>query len=169
MAGKYFFKRRSDFLSLSGGSVTGDTYFDASLSANTFYSGSTPLENLFITLNDFSATTVSSGGGNVQVNNIGVDYEVSFSDSPSFNNLYTSGNTSASTIFVDGDIKPQTDNSSNLGTLFKRFRSLNTVNGIAKNFTATTKVTTPELELGNTIVTENNIVLSGNCVDGGEW
>ena len=56
------------------------------------------------------------------------------------------------------------DNSSSLGTIIKRYRDLNTVNGIAVNFTAETRISTVELKLGNTIITEDNIILSGNTL-----
>ena len=169
MAGRYFFKINHDFLSLSGGTVTGNTYFDASLSANTLYSGSTNLEDIFLTAGDLSGGTTVSKGSNIEVNQIGIDYNVSVVDSPSFNNALISGNTSASTIYVNTKIEPTTDNSVDLGSSFRRFRDLNTVNGVAVNFTATTKVQTTTLILGSTNVTENNIVLSGQCVDGGGW
>jgi hypothetical protein len=76
---------------------------------------------------------------------------------------------SATTISLGGDIIPQVDNAVDLGTPFKRFRNLNVVNGVAVEFTASTKIKTTQLELGNTIVTENNIILSGNTIDGGAW
>lgn len=168
--GRYFFKTTSgDFLPLSGGTVTGDTFIQSSLSATTFFSGSTKLEDIFLTSGDLSGTTSVSEGSNINVNNVGIDYKVSVNDSPSFNNLKISGNTSASTVYVENNIEPQTDNSSDLGTSFKRFRDLNTVNGVAVNFTASTKMYTETLRLGQTDVTENNIVLSGQTIDGGGW
>jgi hypothetical protein len=79
------------------------------------------------------------------------------------------GSTTASTIYASTIIEPTTDNSVDLGTPFKRFRSLNVVNGVAVNFTASTRVTTPEIILGTTTITENNIVLSGYTLEGGSW
>jgi len=61
-----------------------------SISATTFYSGSTNLEDIFLTSGHLSGTSVSAGA-NVSVNNVGTDYEVSVVDSPSFNNLTFSG------------------------------------------------------------------------------
>jgi len=49
----------SGFLSLSGGTITGDTLVTQSFTATTFYSGSTPLQTI---LNMFSGGTGSGGG-----------------------------------------------------------------------------------------------------------
>jgi len=76
---------------------------------------------------------------------------------------------SASSLSMSGDIIPDTDNTYNIGTPVRRFRSLHTVDGVAVNFTASTKIKTQKIELGNTEVTENNIILTGNTIDGGDW
>jgi hypothetical protein len=46
VAGQYFYSINYDFLPLSGGTVTGATYIQSNLSANTFYSGSTDISDL---------------------------------------------------------------------------------------------------------------------------
>ena len=48
MSGKYIVPIKSDYLSISGGTVTGDTYFSSNLSAETYYSGSTLLSTQLI-------------------------------------------------------------------------------------------------------------------------
>lgn len=46
-AGTYIYPTvRGNFLSLSGGTVTGDTFFSTNLSATTYFSGSTPLQSI---------------------------------------------------------------------------------------------------------------------------
>lgn len=57
------------FLSLSGGTVSGNTNFTLNLSATTYYSGSTPLQTI---LNMFSGSTGSGGftGGTVTGNTV---------------------------------------------------------------------------------------------------
>ena len=77
------------------------------------------------------------------------------------------GSTTASTMYASTLIEPTTDNSVDAGTTFKRFRSLNSVNGIAVNFTASTRITTPEIILGTTTITENDVILSVYTLEGG--
>ena len=185
MSGSYIQPIKREFLNLSGGTVTGDTVFAQglyakSLSGGTLYSGSTNLENIFLTPGQLTAATVSvSEGSNVSLQQIGYDYQISVVDSPSFDNIDFSGtstggninalNITADTIYANTVIEPTLDNSVDVGTPIKRFRSLNTVNGVAVSFTASTRVTTPEIVLGTTIVTENNIILSGYTLEGGIW
>lgn len=183
MSGNYIQPIKREFLNLSGGTVTGDTVFTQGLYANslsggTLYSGSTNLENIFLTPGQLSSTTLSQGS-NVSLQQIGNDYQISVVDSPSFDNIDFSGtstggninalNITGDTIYVNTVIEPVLDNSVDVGTSFKRFRSLNTVNGVAVSFTASTRVTTPEIVLGTTTVTENNIILSGYTLEGGIW
>ena len=183
MSGNYIQPIKREFLNLSGGTVTGDTVFTQGLYANslsggTLYSGSTNLENIFLTPGQLSSTTLSQGS-NISLQQIGNDYQISVVDSPSFDNIDFSGtstggninalNITADTIYANTVIEPILDNSVDIGTPFKRFRSLNTVNGVAVSFTASTRVTTPEIILGTTIVTENNIILSGYTLEGGIW
>lgn len=158
MSGNYFYPIKREFLNLSGGTVTGDTVFSTGLYANnlsggTLYSGSTDVSdviyNVASSLTNSAQYLPISGG-------TGGPYNLT-------------GSTTASTIYVGDLIEPTTDNLVDVGSTFKRFRSLNVVNGIAVNFTATTRVTTPEIVLGTTTMTENNIILSGYTLDGGAW
>jgi len=61
-------------------------------------SGGTNLEDIFLTAGDLSGTTVSEGS-NVNVNNVGTDYEVSVVDSPSFNDILFSGTATGGDAF----------------------------------------------------------------------
>lgn len=153
MSGNYFQPIKREFLNLSGGTVTGDTLFTQNLSASTYYSGSTPLENII-----YNISTGATASGNFLPTSGGTGGPYKFI-----------GNTTADTIFVSTLVEPQVDNIVDLGTPFKRFRNLNIVNGVAVNFTAETRVSTIELKLGNTIVTEDNIILSGYTLEGGSW
>lgn len=154
MSGSYFQPIKREFLNLSGGTVTGNTLFTQNLSATTFYSGSTPLEQIIV---DLSINSTGITGVYLPVSGgTGGPYEFV-------------GNTTADTIFVSSLVEPKIDDNVDLGTTFKRFRSLNTVNGVAVNFTASTRISTSELKLGNTSVTENNIILSGYTLEGGTW
>lgn len=183
MSGNYIQPIKREFLNLSGGTVTGDTVFTQGLYANslsggTLYSGSTNLESIFLTPEQLTATTLSQGS-NISLQQIGNDYQISVVDSPSFDNIDFSGtstggninalNITGDTFYANTLIEPILDNTVDVGTSFKRFRSLNTVNGVAVSFTASTRVTTPEILLGTTIVTENNIILSGYTLEGGIW
>lgn len=154
MSGNYFQPIKREFLNLSGGTVTGNTLFTQNLSASTYYSGSTPLEAIIIDL----ATNSTGITGNYLAISGGTGGPYNFV-----------GNTTADTLYVSTLIEPKVDNVVDAGTSFKRFRSLNTINGVAVNFTATTRVTTQELVLGNTTITENNIILSGYTLEGGGW
>lgn len=158
MSGQYFHPIKRIFLNLSGGTVTGDTVFTqgvytTQLSGGTIFSGSTPLEVIIknivtgsTTQGDFLPLSGGTGGPYI-----------------------FTGGTTAETINIVTTIEPTIDNTVDIGSHIKRFRSLNTVDGVAVNFTASTRVKTTQIELGNTIVTEYNIILSGNCIDGGSW
>lgn len=158
MSGTYFNPLKRVFLNLSGGTVTGDTVFTqglyaTNLSGGTIYSGGTDL-SLILAQIAYSAVTVApylpiSGG-------TGGPY-------------YFTGATTGQTIYVENNLEPTVDNSSDLGTTIKRFRNLNMVNGIAVNFTADTRITTSELKLGSKTITEYNIILSGQTLEGGTW
>lgn len=162
MSGMYFNPLKRVFLNLSGGTVTGDTVFTQGLyatylSGGTFYSGSTSLEDIISLIATGAATGSTASASYLPLSGgVGGEY-------------YFTGNTTGETIYVSGDILPQADSVSSLGTTIKRFRDLNTVNGIAVNFTAETRMSTIELKLGSTIVTENNIILTGNTLAGGSW
>lgn len=95
MSGSYFQPIKREFLNLSGGTVTGDTVFTQGLYANslsggTLFSGSTNLEDIFLTAAEISGTTLSEGS-NISLQQTGIDYQVSVVDSPSFNHINYSG------------------------------------------------------------------------------
>lgn len=157
MSGIYFHPVKRIFLNLSGGTVTGDTIFTEGvhatrLSGDTIYSGSTDLETIIynisngVTQGNFLPISGGTGGSY----------------------LFTGG-TTANTLNIVTTIEPAIDNTVDLGSPVRRFRRLNTIDGIAVNFTASTRIKTNKLLLGNTIVTESNVILSGNCIDGGDW
>jgi len=74
------------------------------MSATTLYSGSTNLEDIFLTSGDVSGSTVSEGS-NISVNNVGLDYEVSLVASPSIDTLSASGSVITNgTIYSGGTI-----------------------------------------------------------------
>jgi len=76
-------------VSFSGVATGGDIVVDE-LSASTIYSGGTDLYDIFLTFGDVSGTSVSAGS-NINVQQSGNDYHVSVVDSPSFNQITTSG------------------------------------------------------------------------------
>lgn len=195
MSGTYFHPIKRVFLNLSGGTVTGDTVFTQGLTAGTFSVLNQPLtanteQNILVRAADGiihirEASTLLGSGATLQslqsVISIGSTAstasdviiiasggkEIRFeSDTAS---LIVGDSLSASSLSMSGGITPDTDNAYDIGTPIRRFRSLNTVNGVAVYFTASTRVTTSELQLGNTSVTENNIILTGNTIDGGSW
>jgi hemolysin activation/secretion protein len=130
---------------LSINSVSGTT-----ISGSTIYSGSTDIGTLITNVSSGLSNYLSISGGT------GGPYNLT-------------GSTTASTMYASTLIEPTTDNSVDAGTTFKRFRSLNSVNGIAVNFTASTRITTPEIILGTTTITENDVILSGYTLEGGSW
>ena len=101
--------------------------FATNLSGGTIYSGSTNLYDIFLTSGDVSGSTVSAGS-NVNVDQTGVNFEVSVVPSPSFEDLNVSGNST----FV-GNIDVTTGN-------------LNVVNG---------EIQSGGTDLYNIFVTEN--------------
>lgn len=78
-------------------------------------------------------------------------------------------------ITLHGDITPVTDNTINLGTPIKRFRDINTVSGTTTIWTATTRVYTPELDLGldglgnQRTITANNSIIQDDILNGGTF
>lgn len=195
MSGIYFHPIKRIFLNLSGGTVTGDTVFTQGLSADTFNITGNPLtantsQNVLVRGSDGrihirEASTLMGSGATLQdlqsvmsigstsstVSNIFIEATggatVTFeSDTAS---LIIGDSISASSLSMSGDIEAQVDNVYDIGTSTRRFRSLNTVNGVAVNFTASTRVKTAQLELGSKIVTDTNIILTGQCIDGGDW
>jgi len=172
-SGNYFYPIKREFLNLSGGTVTGDTLFTANLSATTIFSGSTNLGDLLNSVIS-GGTTISSGINTFTAGTL-LNTSINITGA-SLNDLYTSGNTnfwqaSATTfsginIYVNSEISPIGDNIVNIGSPIKRFRSLHVVSGVSVFFTATTRVYTPEIQLGGVLVYEDNIVLTGDTIDG---
>lgn len=78
-------------------------------------------------------------------------------------------------ITIHDDITPNNDNTFYLGTNLKRFRDINTVSGTTTYWTATVKVITPEVDLGNDslgnsrIITANNSVIQNDVLNGGTF
>lgn len=119
------------------------------VSAITYYSGVTNLNQIINQIASERPFLPTSGGTGGQ--------------------YYFTGNTTGQTVYVENNISPTLDNNSDLGSTIKRFRGLNLINGVAVAFTATTKVVTPSIELGTVTVTDTNIILTGNTLDGGGW
>lgn len=168
MSGQYFNPIKRIFLNLSGGTVTGDTVFTQGLTAltvsaqNTFYSAGTNLETIIKLIAESSATGATANAPYLPLSGgTGGQY-------------YFTGNTTGETLYVQNNIEPITDNNSDIGSTIKRFRNLNIINGIAVNFTAETKVVAPTIsattiQLGDAIMEQNNIILSGYTLEGGSW
>jgi hypothetical protein len=76
-------------------------------------------------------------------------------------------------VKLHNDITPNTDNTINLGTSFKRFRDINTVSGTTSYWQATVKIVSPELDLGNdslgnprTITADSSIIQNDTLLGG---
>ncbi len=160
MAGQYFFKIDLEFLPLSGGTVSGNTYFNSNLSANTYFSGATNLEDIIFNI----ASQVAQGSGLFLPLSGGTGGPYKFI-----------GNTTGETFYVEDLIEPTTDNFVDLGKPLKRFRRINTVDGISTVWTATTAVHTPEINLGldsnnqNRTITANNSIIQDDRLFGGNY
>jgi hypothetical protein len=105
-------------LTLSGTATGGNASF-VDMSATTIYSGGTDLYGIFLTAADVSASTVSAGS-NVSVSSVGLDYEVSIVDSPSFNDITFSGTaTGGNASFVDMSATTLYSGSTDLDTVIR--------------------------------------------------
>lgn len=128
MSGSYFQPIKREFLNLSGGTVTGDTTFVLGLSANTlsattFYSGTTSLSDIFVTIGSEGGISNIQPGSNITTGGTPSNLIINLTDSPSVNNLSFSGtgfggnlsvlNLSGDTIYSGGtnlyDIFSKTD------------------------------------------------------------
>lgn len=89
----------NSFLGLTGGTISGNLFVSGNLSATTIYSGGTDLYDIFLTAGQLSGTSVSAGS-NISVQQTGNDYKVSVVDSPSFNQLLTSGLTTINASLI---------------------------------------------------------------------
>jgi hypothetical protein len=160
VAGQYFFKIDLEFLPLSGGTVSGNTYFNSNLSANTYFSGTTNLEDIIFNI----ASQVSQGTGLFLPLSGGTGGPYKFI-----------GNTTGETFYVESSIEPTIDNFVDLGKPLKRFRRINTVEGVSTVWSATTSIHTPEINLGldsnseNRIITANNSIIQDDKLFGGNY
>jgi len=76
-------------------------------------------------------------------------------------------------ITLSSDITPNSDNNINLGTPIRRFREINTVSGTTTIWSATTKIYTPEIDLGidssgntRTITADNSVIQNDELFGG---
>lgn len=142
----------SDFQSyiLSGQTITGGTYSAGTISL---------INNSGGTLNITGLTTSFSGGSGNCITDLYVD------------NLH--GCTTGITIY--NDLIPNTDNTNYLGIPLKRFREINTVSGTTTLWSATTRVYTPEVDLGldglgnSRVITANNSIIQNDVLNGGTF
>lgn len=84
------------YLPISGGTVTGETLFSGGLSANTFFSGSTNLYDIFSSGGPGGVSTYVQPGSNITTGGTETEPIISLVASPSINNLTISGLTSSS-------------------------------------------------------------------------
>ena len=128
---------------------SGDSSFNGSVSADTFYSGGT---NLLTLIQDAYFTGNTSGN--------------------CINEFYVSNLYGCSPITLHDDIIPVTDDTINLGSGIQRFRQINTVSGMSTVWTSTTSVTTAMLDLGVDSdgnlrqITANNSIIQNDVLDG---
>jgi hypothetical protein len=142
------------YLNLSGGTVSGNTYFSADLSASTIFSGSTDLKDVIINL--IYDNIIEAGLFLPLSGGTGGEYEFT-------------GNTTANTIDLRGNIIPVNDNVSYIGEGDKRINYIYSYKGDFSFLTASTNINTIEILLGGLSITKNNIVLSGDVIFGGTW
>ena len=78
-------------------------------------------------------------------------------------------------VTIHSDFTPVIDNTINLGTPIRRFRDINTVSGTTTVWSATTKIYTPELDLGldglgnSRVITANNSIIQDDALNGGAF
>lgn len=78
-------------------------------------------------------------------------------------------------ITLTGNIIPSLDAQYDIGTPIKRFRQINTVSGTSSYWTSTTKVKTPELDLGldsfgnSRIINADNSIIQNDILSGGTF
>ncbi len=79
------------------------------------------------------------------------------------------------TTYVNENIEPYNDGSSDIGSPIKRFRDINTISGTSSVWTSTIQVITPNLNLGldslgnQRIITANNSVIQDDILIGGNY
>ena len=167
------------YLALSGGTVSGATTFTNGLFANSI-SATTYLNlptDVFVTGGTYSEGTTTF------TNNTGGTFSVS-----GFSEPFTGGSGSCITelyiedlfscntgITLNNDIIPNVDNTINLGTPITRFREINTVSGTSTIWSATTRIYTPEVDLGldglgnSRIINANNSIIQNDILVGGTY
>jgi len=124
-----------------------------------------------ITGNTMSATTYYGDGSNLT----GIDNTFSGGSGNCITDFYVTNIHGCSPITLHDELIPSVDNSLSVGTPLKRFREINALSGRTTVFTATTRVTTPILDLGfdssgNTrIITANNSVVQDDILFGGGY
>jgi hypothetical protein len=73
------------------------------------------------------------------------------------------------------EVIPTSDDTKTLGTLGRRWRSVNTVSGTSTTWSSSSRVITPRLELGVDIsgntrtITANNSIIQNDCLNGGTY
>lgn len=78
-------------------------------------------------------------------------------------------------VTLHKDLVPPTDNTISIGTPNKRFRGLNSLSGKTTLWSATTRVTTPEIHLGLDVsgnsrtITADNSIIKFDCLNGGTY
>jgi len=154
----------SVFLNNGAFMFSGDSFFTGNISAQT------------INTQSFSANTYYSGSTRLSV--IIQDYVNAYSGNTSGNcitDLYISNLHGCSPITTHADIIPKIDNTLDLGSPIRRFRTVNSVSGMSTYWTATSKVTTPNLDLGldsqgnSRIITANNSIIQNDCLSSGVY
>jgi hypothetical protein len=151
---------------LSGGTNLLDIFGGSG--ANTFITGFTydNSNNLSIERNDDVSFNVNiSEFSGITINGI-----LSACTGINTSNLY-----GCSPITIHDDLLPLNDGSSDLGTPIKRFRDINTISGTSTVWTSTSKITTPEIDLGvdssgNTrLITADNSIINNDVLYGGVY
>ena len=89
-----------------------------------------------------------------------------------FNNIAAC---SGDTINVESSLTPAIDNGVDVGTPFRRYREVNTVNGMSSIWASTIRVVTPEVTLGYDsggelrILNANSSILQNDLINGGSY
>jgi hypothetical protein len=78
-------------------------------------------------------------------------------------------------VTIHSSVTPAIDDTIDLGSPVKRFRDINTISGTTSYWTATVKVTSPEIDLGldvlnnQRIITANNSIIQNDVLLGGTF